>query len=175
MNQMIKLLTFPGIYYSIAVMVLFLLVVLLLFMELSTKKKMKKLLIKYRTFMSGKDALTLEESIFSRFEQVDKLWEYNKSNEKEISDIQKNMRYAYQKTGLVKYDAYDGMGGQLSFVLAMLEKENNGFIINSIHNKEGCYTYMKKVTGGMTKVAISKEEEDALKQAMYGEQSCTTI
>ena len=44
------------------------------------------------------------------------------------------MESAYQKMGLVKYDAFNQMGGQLSFSLALLDENNNGFIINSVHS-----------------------------------------
>ena len=50
------------------------------------------------------------------------------------------MQLTYQKMGLIKYDAFNEMGGKLSFSLAMLDVRNNGFIINAMHTREGCYT-----------------------------------
>ena len=54
----------------------------------------------------------------------------------------------YQKTGIVKYNAFKGMGGNLSFVIAMLDDNNTGFVLNSVHSREGCYLYLKDVVEG---------------------------
>lgn len=168
MEQIMEILSFEPFYYSVAIIVLLLFVIILLCMEISTKKKLKKIIKKYEVFMGGKDAKTLEETVFSRFEQVDKLWDFTKSNEREIAAIKENLLIAYQKVGLVKYDAYNEMGGKLSFVLCMLDKQNNGYMVNSMHNREGCYTYMKEIVGGESQVVLSEEETEALEKAMYG-------
>lgn len=168
MEQVMEMLSFSPFYYSLAIMVLLFLVIILFCMEIATKKKLKKLTQKYDTFMGGKDAKTLEETVFSRFEQVDKLWDFTKSNEREIASIKENLLHAYQKVGLVKYDAYNEMGGKLSFVVVLLDKQNNGYMINSMHNREGCYSYMKEIVGGEAKVVLSEEETEALEKAIYG-------
>lgn len=54
------------------------------------------------------------------------------------------MQRTYQKMGLVKYDAFNEMGGKLSFSLAMLDVKNNGFIINAMHTREGHILILKK-------------------------------
>ena len=72
------------------------------------------------------------------------------------------MESAYQKMGLVKYDAFHQMGGQLSFCLALLDENNNGFIINSVHSTEGCYSYTKEIRLGESEISLGKEEAEAL-------------
>ena len=68
--------------------------------------------------------------------------------------------------GLIKYDAFSQMGGQLSFSLALLDENNNGFIINSVHSTDGCYSYTKEIKNGECAIALGKEEEEALAIAM---------
>ena len=165
MDDIIYTLTFEPFYYSVAIIVLAVLFLIIFFMEINTKVKLKKLTRKYEQFMKGKDGVSLEKSILSRFEQIDSLWEQTKGNENAIRAIQKNLLKTYQKRGLVRYDAYDGMGGLLSFVLVMLDKQDNGYIINAVHNREGCYTYMKEITAGEAKMELSEEEIKALEQA----------
>lgn len=165
MEEIINILSLDSFYYSVAVIVLVLLFLIVFFMEINTKKKLKKLTKKYEQFMKGKDGESLEKSILSRFEQVDSLWDQTRKNEKEIHGIKKNLLKTYQKVGLVKYDAYDGMGGLLSFVLVMLDKQDNGYIINAVHNREGCYTYMKEIIAGKAALELSEEESEALEQA----------
>ena len=49
------------------------------------------------------------------------------------------------KYGIVKYDAFDDVGGKMSFALAMLDKENTGFILNAIHSRDNCFLYLKEI------------------------------
>ena len=66
----------------------------------------------------------------------------------------------------MKYDAFKEMGGKLSFALAMLDKENNGFVMNAIHSSDGCYTYVKEIVKGESYVVLGEEEKEALRQAV---------
>ena len=72
----------------------------------------------------------------------------------------------YQKVGLVKYDAFNEMGGKLSFSLALLNRKNNGFIINAMHSREGCYTYIKEIIDGNSVIMLAEEEKEALEMAL---------
>ena len=128
--------------------------------------QMKKLKKNYRIFMSGKDAKTLEDTLIQRLAQVDSLLESNEENDRNIKVLSKNMQCTYQKMGLIKYDAFHEMGGKLSFSLAMLDMRNNGFIINAMHTREGCYTYIKEIIDGNSVIVLSEEEQEALKRAM---------
>ena len=75
-------------------------------------------------------------------------------------------RLGYQKTGSCQYNAFKGMGGNLSFVIAMLDDNNTGFVLNSVHSREGCYLYLKDVVEGKTEVLLGSEEKEALERAL---------
>ena len=99
--------------------------------------------------------------------RLDKFLKANtEKNKKDIRTLYKNMESAYQKMGLVKYDAFNQMGGQLSFSLALLDENNNGFIINSVHSSEGCYSYTKEIKLGQCAIDLGAEEAEALAMAM---------
>jgi len=76
------------------------------------------------------------------------------------------MESAFQKVGIVKYDAFQQMGGKLSFSLALLDQNNDGFILNSVHSSEGCYSYTKEIKNGECSISLGSEEEVALNKAM---------
>ena len=57
------------------------------------------------------------------------------------------------------------MGGKLSFSIAMLNEKNDGFIINAMHSREGCYTYIKEIIDGNSIIALADEEKEALEMA----------
>ena len=65
-----------------------------------------------------------------------------------------------------RLDAFNEMGGKLSFSLAMLNERNDGYIINAMHSREGCYTYIKEIIDGNSIIALSEEEKEALEMAM---------
>ena len=58
------------------------------------------------------------------------------------------------------------MGGNLSFVIAMLDGNNTGFVLDVVHSREGCYIYLKEVEEGATEVLLGSEEQEALEQAL---------
>ena len=80
--------------------------------------------------------------------------------------LNKNQRASYQKLGIVKYNAFKGMGGNLSFACALLDYTNSGFILNSVNSREGCYIYIKAVELGQTDVLLGEEEKRTLEQAL---------
>lgn len=142
-------------------------VVILLIILLVNAVQIHKLKKKYKMFMDGKNAKTLEESIMSRMDQMDYLISSNKKNENDIQTIYKNLKSTFQKVGLVKYDAFQEMGGKLSFSLALLNETNDGFIINAMHSREGCYTYIKEIIDGNSVITLADEEKEALDMAMH--------
>lgn len=142
------------------------LVLILIIMMLISSIQMHGLKKKYKNFMTGKDGKNLEDTILKRLDQVDKLIESNIVNQKKINSIIADMNHTFQKVGLVKYDAFDEMGGKLSFSLVLLNQVNDGFIINAMHSREGCYTYIKEIIDGNSIIALSREEEEALEMAL---------
>jgi len=66
---------------------------------------------------------------------------------------------------VVKYDAFEDVGGKMSFVLALLDRQNTGIVLNAIHSKENCFLYLKEVVNGESYIVLSKEEIEALKIA----------
>lgn len=124
---------------------------------------------RYNSFMEGKNAKSLEETLIKRLEQVDILIAANKSNETKISKLMQGMRYTFQKVGMVKYDAFNEMGGKLSFSLALLNESDDGFVMNAVHSREGCYTYIKEIIAGNSMIPLAEEEEEALLMAIEGE------
>lgn len=126
------------------------------------------LIRKYRNFMKGdKDVKTLEKMIESRLGEIEGLEMKNEALVKKILEVEDILWGTYQKMAIVKYDAFREMGGNLSFVLVMLDRNHNGFLLNSVHSREACYTYMKEIVKGNAKVELSNEEKQALDQAIH--------
>ncbi len=140
---------------------------LLLLLILILLIKQSKLNKKYKKFMTGATGENLEGQIIARFADVDQLKADSKFLNDELTKVKENLLITYQKVGVVKYDAFKEMGGKLSFVLALLDKNNNGVLLNSVHSsREGCYTYLKEIIKGESFLELSDDEKKALNQAL---------
>lgn len=157
----------PG-YIILGLLAVELIIVILFLVLFLQHCRMKK---NYRTFMQDKDGLSLEKSILSKFKEIDCLTEKTNEINIKLKEIQETLQHAYQKVGLIKYDAFKEMGGKLSFSLCLLDNDDNGFIMTSMHTREGCYTYVKEIIKGESYVVMAEEERQALERAKSGKGS----
>ena len=147
------------IVLSIIVFVLFISVIVIIAQTVKSRKNFKK-------FMQGKNAKNLGEKIGELFEDNKLLKESVEENRKELRRVKRNQEFAFQKVGLIKYDAFKQMGGMLSFSLALLNDQNDGFLINSVHSSDGCYSYTKEIKSGESDISLGEEEKKALEKAL---------
>lgn len=152
-------------YLFIGILVIIIILFIIVFIQISKINKLKK---RYEQFMQGKEAESLEEEIVNLFKDISNLKETTEKNSKEISRLYKKHESAYQKIGIVKYDAFNQMGGKLSFSLALLNENDDGFILNSVHSSDGCYSYTKEITAGECEISLGEEEKNALEIAING-------
>lgn len=104
-----------GIDPGIIIILLFLLIIALFVLYVNVTMKYNRLKSSYNTFMKGKDGKTLEESFKERFSEVEAILKITKQNRLDIREMSKHTEKNYQKMGIVKYDAFNEMGGKLSF------------------------------------------------------------
>lgn len=151
------------LYIMIALSVICVILAVLVITVLCKLKTLKR---RIDSLSRGKDTESLEDIILNFFERVESLEEGEEMTRAALNAIKDNLKITYQKKGLVKYDAFREMSGALSYSLALLDKENNGVLISSMYSREGCYTYAKDIVNGESKINLSEEEAEALKQAM---------
>ena len=163
----------PGILVILLLIAVIILAVLLV-LVLMRQSRMEA---NYRIFMGGKNAKSLEESFRKKIEEINVVKEQTDVFHTRLTYLEKNLNRSYQKCGVVKYDAFKEMSGQLSFAYALLNDSNTGFVINSIHSREGSYNYIKDIVRGECTLPLSEEEELAVKQAMESRtpQPVTTV
>lgn len=150
---------------GIAVLVLLAVVIVLFAVVLRMGSHLSALEQRYNKFLKGKDVEDMESIILKRFAEIDSLKKTTFLVKDSLSEINEMEKRSLQKIGVVKYDAFDDMGGNLSFALALLDHENNGLVLNSVHAREGCYTYAKEVVKGESYILLGNEEKEALEIA----------
>lgn len=160
---MLNQLGFDPAYLIIGLSILTLILLIVTIMCLSQYKRLYR---SYDLFMRGRDAETLEDTILDLMDEAAFLRVEDRENKELIKSLMRQVKAGYQKTGIVRYNAFKGMGGNLSFVIALLDDNNSGLILNSVHSREGCYLYMKDIEEGKTEVLLGNEEKEALEQAL---------
>ena len=120
---------------------------------------------KLKTFFNGKNASDLEGVLFEEIKRLKKA----ESNIIELSKISKNLekvtKKTIQKVGVIRFNPFKETGGDQSFVIAMLDANDDGFIISSLFTREGTRVYAKPIEAGQSKYPLSTEEIEALKKA----------
>ena len=158
-----------GIDAGIVLIIVILIQLVLIFFLVKQSMKLARLTNKYKMFMRGKDAISLEKAFEKKFEEVDAMTEAVKYQADEIYKLKEIQKMTLNKTAIVKYDAFKDVGGKLSFALALLDNRNNGFLINAMHSREGCYTYVKEIINGESYINLGEEEKKALNKAINSE------
>ena len=165
-----KILERLGIDPALIFLFLLALIVVLFVLYVNVSLKYDRLKSSYSAFMRGKDGKNLEQSILSKFSEIDNLTRMARQNREDVKDMHRMTEHCIQKCGVVKYDAFNEMGGKLSFALALLDNNNNGWVMNAMHSREGCYTYVKEIVKGESYVELADEEAEALDKAIYSDE-----
>jgi hypothetical protein len=83
-----------------------------------------------------------------------------------LSRVDRRVDGSVTNTAVVRYDAYEGTGGQQSASLAMLDSTRTGTVVTAIQGRDYARIYVKDLDRGRSSVALSPEEQEAVERAM---------
>lgn len=152
-------------FYVIGVSIL---IVVTLVISIYNMYRIRMLIDKYNKFMKNLEGRNLEESLERFMKRVEEVYEKSLRLENHANEIDRTLLKCFQKVGVVRYSAFEDVGSDLSFVIALLDGNDNGFVINGIYSREGCSTYAKPIINGKSKYTLSAEELQALDAAKKG-------
>lgn len=152
-------------YMGYIVIGLAVLVFILLILVIVNAVKMSKMKKRLDKFMS-KDDVNLEELLVQYTKKLNNLLEHDKEMQTSIEHMEKAVKNCVQKVGVVRYQAIQNMGADLSYTVALMDESNNGVVFNGIYGRDGCYTYAKPIEDGKSKYNLSEEEEQAIQKAI---------
>jgi len=114
----------------------------------------------------GAEGPSLVEMVAEHMEEV-------RENTRQMQELSRKHDYvldvlagAVQRVAVVRFDAFEDMGGKLSYAVALLDDERNGVILTSIYGRTECRTYAKAVRNGRSSHTLSREEDEALRRAI---------
>ncbi|HEY4526207.1 MAG TPA: DUF4446 family protein [Candidatus Paceibacterota bacterium] len=126
------------------------------FLIFDLKKKVKKL-------YGGRGDADLEKNLVGRIARTEAKLEEIEPRLKLVEEVAK---ISVQRVGFLRFNPFPDTGGDHSFVLVMLDRGNNGIIINSLYLREGMRLYAKKVDNGKSKQPLSEEEKKVLEETL---------
>lgn len=144
----------------IAFNIILILILFILFILIS--KKLRKIKLKYKKIMDETKEKSVEKMLCDVFNFTNDTSLKNKELEYRLNKIERNMKHCIQKIGVIRYNAFEGVGSNLSFVIALLDDNDNGVIINGIYARENTTTYAKSIERGNSKHTLSAEEIQAI-------------
>ncbi len=86
--------------------------------------------------------------------------------EKGLDEIAEVMKKSFQKIGVVRYNPFHDTGGDMSFSLALLDLNNDGIVLTSIHGRGADRVYAKSIQNGKSQHNLSAEEIASIKKAI---------
>lgn len=144
---------------SIILLLLFILVIILC-------KSVSKLENRYRKLMRGTSGKNLEELIISHLDEIQKSNEKSDEALERCKEIRNNMKECVQKVAIMRYKAFEDVGSDLSFSIAILDENNNGILLTGIYGRQESTTYAKPIDNGISRYDLSEEETCVLNEAI---------
>lgn len=156
-----------GLDTNIIIVVLIIFCFILLALIINLLISMKSLKSRFDKILIGTESgESLENAILSYYNHVKELDSKYYNIEKNINYLYNNIKPCIQKVGMVRYNPFEDMGGDLSYALALLDEDNNGFVINTIMTRDSSRTYCKPINNCESEYPLSYEEELSIKRAI---------
>jgi len=139
------------------------------FFLIHVNMKYNRLKRTYSSFMKGKDGKTLEERVMEIFGKIEEARKESDNIREEIRNIEKKIKKHYQKVGIVRYNAFEWMEGNLSFALTVLDENDNGWLFDSMNTERENHNFIKEIIKGESYIELTDEEKESLERAIFQE------
>ncbi len=163
MQNIINLINSAQLYIILALIIL---VLILMVIIITTHSSLNKLEKKYRKLMRGVNNKNLEDMVVTYLDKIDEVKEDNRVMKQMYDEINGEIKNCVQKTSIIRYKAFEDVGSDLSFSIALLDGNHNGAIITSIYGRNESTTYAKPIDKGISRYDLSQEEKKVLQQAI---------
>ncbi|WP_026883390.1 DUF4446 family protein [Clostridium akagii] len=153
--------------YSIYIVAALILLVIILFIIIIIYgKSIDRVEVRLKKLTRGIDNTNLEELISSYMDRVEKTTEESDEIKKLYSDIHEKVDKCLQNISVLRFKAFENVGSDLSFSIAMLDNNKDGVVITSIYGRNESTTYAKPVDKGISRYELSVEENTVLNNAI---------
>ncbi|MCC5909537.1 MAG: DUF4446 family protein [Clostridiaceae bacterium] len=120
---------------------------------------------KYKRLMKGTSGKNIEDVLMQHIDKVQEVQEEFKDIYTKIDVLDNRMSFCIQNVGIVRYNAFEDVGSDLSYSVAILDENNNGILLTGIHGRNETVSYAKPIKNGSSNYNLSVEEMQALERA----------
>ncbi len=163
MEEILNIITEIQPYLTIGLGLISILLFILIIILFSSLNKIEK---RYRKFMRGTSNKNLEELVTSYLDKVDEATKQSEAIKELYDGIDNRLKECVQKVSIVRYKAFEDIGSDLSFSIALLNSNNDGVIITGIYGRNESTTYAKPIDKGISRYDLSEEEMQVLNEAI---------
>lgn len=155
--------------YELAIILaLLIIVVILLFIEILNRIEINRLEKRYKKMMKGSYGKSIEELLIDYTGKIEDSMKTVREIESAYKSIDTRVKNSIQKYSIVRFRAFDDVGSDLSFSIALLDERNDGVVLTGIYGRNECATFAKPIENGISKYDLSDEEKQAIKNAIVG-------
>lgn len=163
MQSIMNLYNYLGIYIVAA---LILIVIILFIIMTLNMKSIDRMESRLKKLTRGVDSTNLEQLVSSYMDRVDTVAKETKEMKDLYSSIHGKVDNCLQNISIIRFKAFEDVGSDLSFAVAMLDNNKDGVIITSIYGRNESTTYAKPIDKGISRYELSAEENTVLKNAV---------
>ena len=161
--QIISEFILNNVQYFIIGLTLIFLMALIVFININIK--LAKMTKRYRRLMTGMDGSNIERLLMGHIDEVRDVVKQVNELSQQCQDNQIVLNKCLQKVGVVRFSAFEGVGSDLSYAIALLDENNNGFVLSSIFTRDNSRTYVKPIEKLESSYALTTEERQAIEIA----------
>jgi len=125
-----------------------------------------KLAEPHRRFLAALGEIEFPEDLTRYLELLGTVHRRVEDNQQRVDQLAEALLGTISGVGLVKFDAFDHMGGMMSFSLALVDYRGNGVLFTGLHGRDSFDAYCRRVQGGRPEHDVMPEELEALEQAL---------
>lgn len=163
MNELNTILShnLPTIFLALAGLVTILIIIMIV-----QYIKFKNLHRRYRSMLNGSTGTDLEKLLDEHHHLMNTIIHDHEQLTTDVATLQQIQKLAIQKVSIHRFSAFSDVGGDMSYAIALLNQDNNGFILSSIFSRQEHCTYVKPVHNGTSSYALTDEETKVLREAL---------
>jgi hypothetical protein len=128
--------------------------------------QLKALSNRFSAALGGSDVGSLESTLANHITRVEEVDKRLAELDNEYKKLTITNQLASQKISIVRFNPFGDTGGDQSFSLAVLDAHDSGYVLTSIHGRQGTRVYVKPIDFAKSKYTLSAEEQQALNQAI---------
>ena len=156
--------------YSIFIILGLAIITILLFLTtIALMVSVGKVNKKYKKMMRGSKGRSIEELINNNLDRIDEAVENAQKSLEATNSFEESLKGCVNKVTIMRYKAFEDVGSDLSFSIAMLDSHNDGIVLTSIYSRQDSITYAKPIDKGISRYELSEEELHVLNEAVNKE------